>query len=123
MSREEENPEFDIFELDWASFSERDKDDIIKEHINYVILSRRVVEANGAYLANIRSLILLLFTAFVMALFKVDNRTIALTIMGLQFVKTLLSRLVEANVLEVSRLAKENLSNFLSKKVKSLKNV
>lgn len=121
--KQEEDFELDMLEIDWSSLSGKDKDDIINEHVNYVIISRRVVEANGAYLANIRSLILLLFTAFIMALLKIDNRSIALTIIGLQFTKTLLSRLVESNVVEISKLAKQNLSTSLLKKVKKIKNV
>jgi hypothetical protein len=121
--KQEEDFELDMLEIDWSSLSEKDKDDVINEHVNYVIISRRVVEANGAYLANIRSLSLLLFTAFIMALLKIDNRSIALTIMGLQFIKTLLSRLVESNVVEISKLARQNLSTSLLKKVKKIKNV
>lgn len=123
MSLEEEDLELDIFEMDWSSLSKRDKDDIVNKHVDYIAMSRRQVESSGAYLANIRSLTLLLFSAFVLALLKVDNRTIALSIIGLQFIKTLLSRLIEASTLETSRSAKENLSSILLKKVKKSKNV
>jgi len=123
MRLEEKDLELDVFEMDWSSLSKRDRDDIVNKHIDYVILSRRQVESSGAYLANIRSLTMLLFFALVLALLKVDNRAIALSIIGLQFAKTLLSRLIEAYTLETSLLAKENLSSILLKKVKKPKNV
>jgi len=118
MKLEKEEFGIDILKIDWSSLSEKDKDDIINEQIIYLALTRKVAEANGAYSANFISLILSLFVSFIMVLSNIDSRTIALTIISLQFIKTLLSRLVEVNIVGSLILTKRNLSNSLLKKVK-----
>lgn len=116
MNQNEENPELDIFEIDWLSIPQKEKSDIIDEHVRRGVLLRRVEATSGAYLANLRSLLLSLFITLTMIVLKTDNRTMVLTIIFLLFSKTLLSRLIESNVLRILQLSKQNLSNSLLKK-------
>lgn len=118
MNQNEENPELDIFEIDWLSIPQKEKSDIIDEHVRRGVLLRRVEATSGAYLANLRSLLLSLFITLMMIVLKTDNRMIVLTIIFLLFSKTLLSRLIESNVLRILQLSKQNLSNSLLKKIK-----
>lgn len=118
MNQNEENPELDIFEIDWSSIPQKEKSDIINEHIRRGVLARRVEATSGAYLANLRSLLLSLFITLTMIILKTDNRTIVLTIIFLLFSKTILSRLIESNVLRILQLSKQNLSNSSLKKIK-----
>lgn len=118
MNQNEENPELDIFEIDWLSIPQKEKSDIIDEHVRRGVLLRRVEATSGAYLANLRSLFLSLFITLMMIVLKTDNRTIVLTIIFLLFSKTLLSRLIESNVLRILQLSKQNLSNSLLNKIK-----
>lgn len=118
MNQNEENPELDIFEIDWLSIPQKEKSDIIDEHVRRGVLLRRVEATSGAYLANLRSLLLSLFITLTMIVLKTDNRTMVLTIIFLLFSKTLLSRLIESNVLRILQLSKQNLSNSLLKKIK-----
>lgn len=118
MNQNEENPELDIFEIDWSYIPQKEKSDIINEHIRCGVLARRVEATSGAYLANLRSLLLSLFITLTMIILKTDNRTIVLTIIFLLFSKTILSRLIESNVLRILQLSKQNLSNSSLKKIK-----
>jgi len=118
VNQNEENPELDIFEIDWLSIPQKEKSDIIDEHVRRGVLLRRVEATSGAYLANLRSLFLSLFITLMMIVLKTDNRTIVLTIIFLLFSKTLLSRLIESNVLRILQLSKQNLSNSLLNKIK-----
>ena len=118
MNQNEENPELDIFEIDWSSIPQKEKSDIINEHIRRGVLARRVEATSGAYLANLRSLLLSLFITLTMIILKTDNRTIVLTIIFLLFSKTILSRLIESNWLRILQLSKQNLSNSSLKKIK-----
>jgi len=118
VNQNEENPELDIFEIDWLSIPQKEKSDIIDEHVRRGVLLRRVEATSGAYLANLRSLLLSLFITLTMIVLKTDNRTMVLTIIFLLFSKTLLSRLIESNVLRILQLSKQNLSNSLLKKIK-----
>lgn len=118
MNQNEENPELDIFEIDWSYIPQKEKSDIINEHIRRGVLARRVEATSGAYLANLRSLLLSLFITLTMIILKTDNRTIVLTIIFLLFSKTILSRLIESNVLRILQLSKQNLSNSSLKKIK-----
>ncbi len=123
MILDQDNRELEALGLHWSSLSEKDKNDIINEHANYISLSRRVGEVGASYSSNIISLMLLLFATLVMSLLGIDNRMIVLMIVSIQFVKTLLSKLVETSVINASKIARENLFEFLAKKVKKLKNV
>lgn len=118
MNQNEENPELDIFEIDWSSIPQKEKSDIIDEYIRRGVLARRVEATSGAYLANLRSLLLSLFITLTMIILNTDNRTIVLTIIFLLFSKTILSRLIESNVLRILQLSKQNLSNSSLKKIK-----
>ena len=119
----ENNPEIDIFDLDWSSLSENDKKKIIDGHINYVDASRKTVRANGSYVANMRSLILMLLVSLIMSIQGVENRIIVLTITSVQFAKTVLSRLFEASLQIRLHEIKKEITQFLTRKFKMQKNV
>ena len=90
-----EPAEVNLFELDWSNISPKVREEVLGEHVRYVNLTRKVVKANGAYIANLRSLVAMLTVSMAMAIYGAENRTIALTLVSMQFVKTLISRLFE----------------------------
>ena len=108
--------ELNLFEIDWTSIPENIKNEILREHIHCVSLSRRAVGATGAYVANMRSLIMMLFLSLALVLQGAENRTIVLTIVSLQFAKTFFSRLFEANLLTALEIAKKDFIQFLKRK-------
>ena len=113
--------DLDILSLDWSSLSESDKLQIITEHVNYVDMSRRAVSAAGSYTSNIRSLTLMMFVTLVCIINSIENRTIVLSIIGLQFIKTVFSRLFEVSIVSALEIEKKKLSEFIMKKVEKNK--
>ena len=88
-----EPAEVNLFELDWSNISPKAREEILSEHVHCVNLARKAVNAEGAYIANLRSLIVMLTVSMAMAIYGAENRTIALTLVSMQFIKTLVSRL------------------------------
>jgi len=109
--------DLDLLELDWENISSELKEEILKEHIQYIALSRKVIGAAGSYVANMRTLILMLLVSFILVLQGAENRTIVLTIISLQFLKTLFSRLFEANLNAAHVESQKNFIKFLKKKL------
>lgn len=110
----------EIYEMDWSSYTAEEKRKLIETHINYVKLSRQAVGASGSYISNIRSLLLMLTVVIVMMLLDSDNKSIILAMSGLQFLKTLFSRLFEVNLLNVLEIAKNDMFRFMNKDNKKL---
>lgn len=111
-----ESGELNLFEVDWTNVPEGTKEEILKEHIHCITLSRRTVGATGSYIANIRSLMMMLFVSLALSLQGAENRTIVLTIVSLQFAKTLFARLFEANLSTALEEARNNFTKFLKRK-------
>jgi hypothetical protein len=116
----DEDTDVSIFNIDWASLSEIDKSAIIIEHIKYVNLSRKAVEATGSYTSNIRSLFMMMILTLTMSLQSFENKTIIIAVIGSQFLKTLFSRVFENTVFTSADEAKKHLLEFMIKK--TLKN-
>ena len=114
----EQDKEITVFDLNLSSVSSTDREKIL----NYFELSKKVVGAAGSYFANIRSLMLMMAVTLTLTLQKIDNRTIVLAIISMQFLKTLFSRLFEASVILSLKNQKKNLTNLLLQKIKDYKN-
>lgn len=110
--------ELDLFEIlkDWTNVSETTKKEILREHTQCVSLSRQVVGASSSYNTNMRSLTMMLFSSLALVLLGVENKTIVLLIVGMQFVKTLFSKLLELNVNTALEVAKNNFIQLLKRK-------
>lgn len=108
--------ELDLFDIDWTSVPEHTKEEILKGHINCITLARRTVGATGSYIANVRSLMMMLFISLALSLQGAENRTIVLTIVSLQFAKTLFARLFEANLNTALEDARKDFTKFLKRK-------
>jgi len=109
----EDSSELSIFDIDWASLSEEDRLAIISEHIHYVNLSRKAINTKGFHSANFRSLFLMLLFGLTMSLWEVDNKTIILTMIGVQFLRTVVSQFFEASLFSALDIAKKDLANFI----------
>lgn len=109
--------ESSLFEVDWTNISSESKREILEHHIHYINVSRRTVGASGAYLANFRTLVMILLVAMSMSLSGFENRTIVLTIASLQFAKTILARLFEASMFTALDIARKDFSKFLKRKL------
>jgi hypothetical protein len=108
--------ETDLLELDWENISEKEKKQIIYEYSRYVNLEKRTISAAGSYVANIRSLVTMLLASLIMALQGFENRTIALTIVGFQFIKTIFSRLMESYLRDLFQTTKQEFITFIKRK-------
>jgi hypothetical protein len=108
----------DLYQIDWTDVPERTKQEIIKQHLSYVTLSRRVENASGAYIANLRSLMISMLISLAMVIRGAENRKILLAVISFQFAKTFLSRLFEANLFAALDIAKKDFASFLNRKLK-----
>jgi hypothetical protein len=113
MKSEEAEAEANIFSIDWASLSEEDRLSIISEHIHYVSISRKAINAKGFHSANFRALFLMLLLGLSMSLLQVDNGTIILVMIGFQFLRTLISQLFEASLSSAVDISKKELAAFV----------
>lgn len=113
---------FDIYDVNWSTIPQKEKKEIIDQHVRYIKLSRSVVGATSSYIANIRSLFLLLFSAMIMALIGIDNKSIVLGILFMQFLKTIITRLFEVNLVNLLEVAKTETMNFITNTLRKLKN-
>lgn len=122
MNKDDDDTVFDIYEVNWSTIPQKEKKEIIDQHVRYIKLSRSVVGASSSYLANIRSLFLLLFSAMVMAIIGVDNKNIILGILFLQFLKTIITRMFEVNLTNLLDDAKTETMSFITNTLRKLKN-
>jgi phage terminase large subunit-like protein len=111
-----ESSEVNLFELDWSNISPKFREEILIEHVRCVNLARKVVNAEGAYVANLRSLVIMLTVSMAMAIYGAENRTIALTLVSIQFLKTLASRLFEASLQTATDIAQKEFIAFMKRK-------
>jgi hypothetical protein len=111
-----EPAEVNLFELDWSNISPKAREEILSEHVHCVNLARKAVNAEGAYIANLRSLIVMLTVSMAMAIYGAENRTIALTLVSMQFIKTLVSRLFEASLQTATDIAQKEFVAFMKRK-------
>jgi hypothetical protein len=112
--------EVNLFEINWPNISPKVRKEILDQHIRYVNLSRKTVNAGGAYTANLRSLVVMLIASLAMAIFGIENRTIVLTLMGIQFSKTLAARLFEVTLHDATDIAQKDFKSFVTDKMKSV---
>lgn len=110
--------EINLYEIDWTHISPELKREILEYNIHYTNISKRALEAQGAYIANFTSLCTVLLVSMGMSLYGAENRTIVLTIASIQFIKTLLSKLFEASMLTALEIASKDFSNFLKRKLR-----
>lgn len=108
-----------LLKLDWENLenlSEKERQQIVNEYTRSINLAKKTIKAEGSYTANIRSLVIMLLISLVMALQGLENRTIALTVVGFQFIKTIVSRLIESNLQSVYYNTKQELIELMKKK-------
>lgn len=111
--KSEDVAEPSVFDIDWSSLSEEDRLAIISEHVHYVNLSRKAVNARGFHTANFRSLFLMLFFGLTMSLTGADNKTIILVTIGVQFLRTIVSQFFEASLFSALDIAKKEFAGFI----------
>lgn len=105
-----------VFNTDWTSVSESEKADMISKHVHLVEMSTRASNATSAYVANMRSLILMMFITLVCIIRSTDNRSVVLSIIGCQFIKTIFSRFFEVSLKTSTDIEKKNLFDLVKKK-------
>lgn len=113
MTATEDSAETSIFDLDWAALSESQKSAIIIEHVKLIEATRRATRASGAHISNIRSLFLMMLIALAMGIQEFDNKTIILTMIGFQLLKSLSTRLIEVRLQSLVEKAKQELTKFM----------
>lgn len=106
----------DILSIDWSSFSKEEKKKLLEECLNYATSSRLAIAGVTGFNTNARSLFLLMSTALALAAIGADNKTIVVSLIGLQMLKTFFSRLLEINAIEVTKQAKQKFDEELKRK-------
>jgi hypothetical protein len=122
MNSDDSDTVFDVYDINWSSVPQKEKKEIIDQHIRYIKLSRSVVGATSSYIANIRSLFLMLFLVMLLAIIDVDNKSIILSILFLQFLKTIITRVFEVNLTRLLDDAKIETMMHITNTLKKLKN-
>jgi len=122
MNSDDSDTVFDVYDINWSSVPQKEKKEIIDQHIRYIKLSRSVVGATGSYIANIRSLFLMLFLVMLLAIIDVDNKNIILSILFLQFLKTIITRVFEVNLTRLLDDSKIETMMHITNTLKKLKN-
>jgi hypothetical protein len=122
MNSDDNDTVFDVYDINWSSVPQKEKKEIIDQHIRYIKLSRSVVGATSSYIANIRSLFLMLFLVMLLAIIDVDNKSIILSILFLQFLKTIITRVFEVNLTRLLDDAKIETMMHITNTLKKLKN-
>jgi len=122
MNSDDSDTVFDVYDINWSNVPQKEKKEIIDQHIRYIKLSRSVVGATSSYLANIRTLFLMLFSVMLLAIIGVDNRNIILSILFLQFLKTIITRMFEVNLTKLLDDAKIETMRYITNTLKKLKN-
>jgi hypothetical protein len=121
MNSDDNDTVFDVYDINWSSVPQKEKKEI-DQHIRYIKLSRSVVGATSSYIANIRSLFLMLFLVMLLAIIDVDNKSIILSILFLQFLKTIITRVFEVNLTRLLDDAKIETMMHITNTLKKLKN-
>ena len=119
---QDDHDSLDIYDVDMLSIPKEKKREIIEQHIKYIKLSRSVVGATSSYISNIRTLLLQLFVVMSLAILGFDNKNIIMIILFLQFLKTLISRMLEVNLVKLLDLVKVEMTNFITSTIKNNKN-
>ena len=114
----ERNIDTEIFKFDWSALTKNDQEQISDEYSHYIELSRQTVASTAACVANIRSLFLMMLIAIILSLQELDNKSIIMTIIAIQFIKAIFSRMFEATLHAGFEIAKKDFSNFITRKLK-----
>jgi len=122
MNSDDSDTVFDVYDINWSNVPQKEKKEIIDQHIRYIKLSRSVVGATSSYLANIRTLFLMLFLVMLLAIIDVDNKNIILSILFLQFLKTIITRVFEVNLTRLLDDSKIETMMHITNTLKKLKN-
>ena len=85
----------EISQLDWDSLNEQDKQLIIEKQLLYLDASRKFIFYLAIHRTDFRSLLIFLFLTLIMSLTGIENKTIVLTLLTMQFVLTVMSKLSE----------------------------
>ena len=114
------NPEQDI-DIDWALLPHSDKADITTKYIQYIKLSRHTAYINGNSFSNISSLILMMFVSLTLSLLNLENKTIILSLISIQFFKSIILKLVATSTVYSTNILKNDLNNLIQQKTKKTK--
>ena len=117
--RDDSSFEEAVFAIDWSSINEADRSRITQRYANYVSSSRMAIVSVSGFNTNARSLFTLMVLALALALAQVNNRSIVVSLLLLQMVKTLFSRFVETTAINAMKKTQEKLLEALEKVAKT----
>ena len=111
-----ESFETNLSSLDLTNVSKIDTEELFVAQDRYISLSKKVMCTDAASNANLGSLLTMLTILMAMAIYGIENRTIIITLVGLQFIKALTSKLI-AIVIQISLdIAKEDFVTLKKRK-------
>lgn len=113
--------DIDIFNIDWALLPPSDKTNITTKHIRYIKLSRHAAYISGTSSSNISSLILMMFASLTLSLLNLENKTIILSLISIQFFKSIILKLVAISTIYSTNILKNDLNNLIQQKMKKVK--
>ena len=107
-----------VFDVDWSEISENERSKLLNEYSDYVNSLRMAMVSISGFSTNLRSLFVLMVLSLVMTLTHADNKKIVISLLAVQFAKTLFSRLVEKKTVEAAEESQEKFYRVLEKLAK-----
>jgi hypothetical protein len=111
-----ESFETNLSNLDLTNASKKDKEELFIAQDRCISLSKKVMCTDAASDANLGSLLTMLAILMAMAIYGIENRTIIITLVGLQFIKALTSKLIAIVIRASFDIAKEDFVTLKKRK-------
>ena len=111
-----ESFETNLSNLDLTNASKKDKEELFIAQDRCISLSKKVMCTDAASDANLGSLLTMLAILMAMAIYGIENRTIIITLVGLQFIKALTSKLIAIVIRASLDIAKEDFVTLKKRK-------
>jgi len=82
-----------ISKIDWSSLTASDKEKFVVMQLNYVNSFKKFIYSLAVHRTDVRSLLLLLFSALIMSIAGISSKTLTMSLLTIQFVMTVFSKL------------------------------
>jgi hypothetical protein len=95
-----------IFDINWSQFNETDRKILSKNYDSFLETQRTYTQVAASYGSSIRCLFLMMLSSIVLSIAGAENKTILLSVFGLEIAFVALSRIATAaaeNDVEKSR--------------------
>lgn len=109
-------PEEEILELDWGSLSPADKTELFIRQATYLETVRKFLHCNAVYGSDLRNLIIMMSSVFLMVLLSVENKNIILGLISSQIIFLMMSRAAVHSAAKSLKDMQDSYAQFLKNK-------